>query len=82
MFPFSGWNAFNFVAEEIKIPVRDLPSAISTSIPNVLIYITNNVPYFSVLTKDEILSSSATENSFGDQVLGVMSWNIHLCVPL
>ncbi|KAF8786972.1 Y+L amino acid transporter 2-like [Argiope bruennichi] len=83
MFSFSGWNALNFVTEEMKNPVRDLPRAIIISIPLVsLIYLMTNVAYFSVLTKDEILSSSATAGSFGDKVLGVMSWIMPLCVAL
>ncbi|GFS80994.1 large neutral amino acids transporter small subunit 2 [Nephila pilipes] len=83
MFSFSGWNALNFVTEEMKNPVRDLPRAIYISIPLVaLIYLMTNVAYFSVLTKEEILASSATAGSFGDKVLGVMSWIMPVCVAL
>ncbi|GIX78921.1 large neutral amino acids transporter small subunit 1 [Caerostris darwini] len=83
MFSFSGWNALNFVTEEMKNPVRDLPRAIIISIPLVsLIYLMTNVAYFSVLTTEEILASSATAGSFGDKVLGVMSWIMPLCVAL
>lgn len=40
---------------------RDLPRAIIISIPLVsLIYLLTNVAYFSVLTREEILASSAT----------------------
>ncbi|XP_015913653.1 Y+L amino acid transporter 2 [Parasteatoda tepidariorum] len=83
MFSFSGWNALNFVTEEMKNPVRDLPRAIYISIPLVsVIYLMTNVAYFSVLTKEEILASSATAGAFGDKILGVMSWIMPLCVAL
>nr|CAD7588773.1 unnamed protein product [Timema genevievae] len=62
LFSYSGWN---------------LPKAISISMPLVtIIYVFTNIAYFVVLTKDEILSSNAVAVTFGDKLLGVMSWTM------
>ncbi|TGZ47377.1 Large neutral amino acids transporter small subunit 2 [Temnothorax longispinosus] len=54
---------------------RNLPRAICISLPLVtVIYVFANVAYFVVLTQDEILASNAVAVTFGDKLLGVMSW--------
>ncbi|XP_074650674.1 large neutral amino acids transporter small subunit 1-like [Tubulanus polymorphus] len=79
MFSFSGWDAFNFVTEEIKNPRRNLPLAIWISVPAVtVIYVLANVSYFAILSPYEMLQSNAVAVTFGNKVFGVMAW----CVPV
>ncbi|XP_033215381.1 Y+L amino acid transporter 2 [Belonocnema kinseyi] len=83
IFSYSGWNYLNFMTEELRNPYVNLPRAIYISLPLVtLVYVLTNVAYLAVLSPYEMLQSNAIAVSFGDKILGVMSWTIPLMVAV
>lgn len=83
LYSYAGWNALNFVTEEIKEPVKNVPRAIIISITSItVIYILVNIAYFAVLSQEDILNSSAIAVTFGKQTLGVASFLMPLSVAL
>ncbi|KAG8229592.1 hypothetical protein J437_LFUL002315 [Ladona fulva] len=83
IFSYAGWNYLNFMTEELKNPYQNLPRAIYISLPLVtVIYALANVAYLAVLTPNEMIASNAIAVTFGDKVLGWMSWIMPLFVAV
>ncbi|ODN00877.1 Large neutral amino acids transporter small subunit 2 [Orchesella cincta] len=83
IFSYAGWNYLNFMTEELKDPYKNLPRAIYISLPLATgIYVLANIGYMAVLTPAEILATDAIAVTFGDKVLGALSWIMPCFVAL
>ncbi|XP_065065022.1 b(0,+)-type amino acid transporter 1-like isoform X4 [Rhopilema esculentum] len=75
LWAYDGWNNLNYVTEELKNPLRDLPLAIIIGIPLVTgCYVLVNIAYLTVLTQAQISTSGAVAVTLANQLYGVMAW--------
>ncbi|XP_062337305.1 large neutral amino acids transporter small subunit 2 isoform X1 [Osmerus eperlanus] len=82
-FAYGGWNFLNYVTEELVDPYRNLPRAIFISIPLVtFVYVFANIAYVTAMSPQELLASNAVAVTFGEKLLGVMSWIMPFSVAL
>uniref|UniRef100_A0A7N6FGT6 Solute carrier family 7 member 8b n=1 Tax=Anabas testudineus TaxID=64144 RepID=A0A7N6FGT6_ANATE len=82
-FAYGGWNFLNYVTEELVDPYRNLPCAIFISIPVVtFVYVFANMAYITAMSPQELLASNAVAVTFGEKLLGVMSWIMPMSVAL
>lgn len=82
-YSYAGWNALNFVTEEIKDPVKNIPRAIVLSMTLVTtVYVLANLAYFSVLGKQEILISDAIAVTYAKYSFGKFNWIMPILVGL
>lgn len=83
LYSYAGWNALNFVTEEIENPVKNMPKAILISITSVtIIYVLVNISYFAVIDGKDLTSSPALAVTFGQLTLGYASFLMPLSVAL
>lgn len=83
LFAYNGWNYLNFVIEELKDPVRNLPRAIYISITLVTVsYVLANVAFFTTLSPAEVLGSEAVAVTFADHLYGKAAFLIPIFVAL
>ena len=81
LWAFDGWNNLNYLTEELKNPLRDLPLAIIIGIPFVTtFYILVNIAYLTVLSYEEIKLNTAVAVTLANQLYGVMAWIIPVFV--
>uniref|UniRef100_A0A5S6Q2A1 Amino acid permease/ SLC12A domain-containing protein n=2 Tax=Trichuris muris TaxID=70415 RepID=A0A5S6Q2A1_TRIMR len=81
LYAFNGWNYLNFITEELRDPLRDLPIAIGISLSLVtIVYLLTNVAFYAGLTTSELLESTAVGVTFGNRFYGSMSWIIPIFV--
>ncbi|CAG0887366.1 unnamed protein product [Cyprideis torosa] len=83
LFAYSGWNYLNFIIEELKDPVKNLPKAIAIScILVTLVYCLTNVAFFAVLSKADMKLSPAVAVTFAERVFGYFAWTIPIFVAM
>ncbi|XP_078311028.1 b(0,+)-type amino acid transporter 1-like [Crassostrea virginica] len=71
LWAYGGWNNLNSAIEELKKPKRNLPLSIGLSmLVVVVVYMLVNVSYFTLLTKDEFLSSWAVGVTWAEKLFG------------
>jgi len=81
MFAFGGWQDLNYVTEEMKNPMRDLPLSILISMPIVTAsYVLVNIAYLTVLTSAEIIKSSAVAVTMAHRIFGPVAWIVPVFV--
>lgn len=83
LYSYAGWNCLNFVTEELKNPVKNMPRALVVSITSItIIYILVNASYFAILDQSTILQTPAIAVEFGKKTLGHASFLMPLLVAL
>jgi len=83
LFAYNGWNYLNFVIEEMKDPVKDLPRAIAIScILVTIVYVLANIAFYTTLTPAEVLGSEAVAATFGGRLYGYMAFIIPVSVSM
>ncbi|XP_066936718.1 b(0,+)-type amino acid transporter 1-like isoform X3 [Clytia hemisphaerica] len=81
LWAYDGWNNLNYVTEELKNPIRDLPLAIMIGIPLVTgCYVMVNVAYLTVMSASQIATEKAVAVTLGYDIYGTMAWVIPLLV--
>ncbi len=69
MFSYGGWQNVNFVAEEVREPLRNLPRAIMIGVLCVIVvYVGANIAYLHVLSAPTL---AATETPAADMAVGL-----------
>lgn len=70
-------NYLNFIIEELIDPVKNLPRAIAISCTLVtVVYVLANVSFYTILSPDEVLGSSAVAVTFAERAFGMFAWII------
>uniref|UniRef100_A0A2P2I2B2 Large neutral amino acids transporter small subunit 1-like n=1 Tax=Hirondellea gigas TaxID=1518452 RepID=A0A2P2I2B2_9CRUS len=83
LFAYNGWNYLNFVIEELKEPVKNLPRAIYISITLVtVVYVLTNVAFYTTLSPGEVLGSEAVAVTFGNRMYGPVAFLVPIFVAL
>ncbi|XP_072024459.1 b(0,+)-type amino acid transporter 1-like [Amphiura filiformis] len=81
LWAYDGWNQLNYITEELIDPYRNLPLAIIIGLPLVtLSYLLVNMAYFTVMSPEELLQSSAVAVTFAERTLGYFQYLIPIFV--
>ncbi|XP_003725429.3 Y+L amino acid transporter 2 [Strongylocentrotus purpuratus] len=82
-FAYGGWDTVAALTEEIKQPKRNIPLSLVISMATIIIiYVLTNIAYFTLLSPEEVLSSSAIAADYSVKALGSWSWLIWFFVSM
>uniref|UniRef100_A0A146L8A0 Y+L amino acid transporter 2 n=1 Tax=Lygus hesperus TaxID=30085 RepID=A0A146L8A0_LYGHE len=83
LFAYNGWNYLNFIIEELKDPIKNLPRAIAISCTLVtVVYTFTNIAFYTTLSPKEVLESEAVAVLYANRLFGVMAWTIPVFVAM
>ncbi|KAI5694081.1 hypothetical protein M8J75_010383 [Diaphorina citri] len=83
LFAYNGWNYLNFIIEELKDPIVNLPRAIYISCTLVtVVYVLTNVAFYTTLSPAEVLNSEAVAVTFANRIFGPIAWTLPVFVAL
>ncbi|XP_039277528.1 Y+L amino acid transporter 2 isoform X2 [Nilaparvata lugens] len=83
LFAYNGWNYLNFIIEELKDPIKNLPRAIAISCTLVtIVYVMTNVAFYTTLSPKEVLQSEAVAVTFANEIFGYLAWTIPVFVAM
>ncbi|KAE8751817.1 hypothetical protein FOCC_FOCC001666 [Frankliniella occidentalis] len=83
LFAYNGWNYLNFIIEELKDPVKNLPRAIGISCLLVtIVYVFANAAFYTTLSPADVLKSEAVAVTFANRLYGSMAWIIPVFVAM
>lgn len=70
-------NYLNFIIEELKDPVKNLPRAIAISCTLVtIVYVMANVAFYTILSPEEVLGSAAVAVTYAERAFGMFAWTV------
>jgi len=71
MFAYGGWQSLNYVAEEVRDPLRNLPRAILLGVFCVIaVYVSANVAYIHVLSAPELAATKTPAADVAARLVG------------
>jgi APA family basic amino acid/polyamine antiporter len=77
MFAYGGWQSLNYVAEEVRDPVRNLPRAILIGVAAVIvIYVSANVAYVHVLSAPALAATQTPAADVAERLAGPLGGKV------
>ncbi|KAF6021764.1 SLC7A6 [Bugula neritina] len=83
LFAYIGWNYLNTVMEEFQNPEKNLPRAIFIAVIScTVLYTLTIVAYFTTVSPEEMMSSSAVAVTFANKLYQPVAWLMPIFVAI